>query len=252
MTNAHITAAVLIIGNEILSGQTQDTNLNYLAKVLAEKGIDLIESRTLRDDETAIIHTLRDLQNKYDHIFTTGGIGPTHDDITTASIAKALNLELETNPLAKKMLMDFYGEAQLSKARLKMALIPRGAQLITNAISGAPGYSITNTDLATIHVLAGIPEIMQDMFNNLAPKLKTGIRTRHKSLIALTGESKIARQLTALQNHFPGVEIGSYPKKDQQHGYYSKLVLRSKNEQALDQAYQALTKILEDSDIKFI
>ena len=252
MTNSDITAAVLIIGNEILSGQTQDTNLNYLAKVLAEKGIDLIESRTLRDDEAAIISTVRDLQNKYNHIFTTGGIGPTHDDITTASIAKALNLELETNPLAKKMLTDFYGEAQISEARLKMALIPRGAELITNAISGAPGYSIKNTGLATIHVLAGIPEIMQDMFNDLAPQLKTGTKTRHKSLIALTGESKIAGKLTELQNRFPEVAIGSYPKKSQEHGYYSELVLRSKNEQALDQAYQALTKILEDGDIKFI
>ena len=141
--DSHITAAILIIGNEILSGQTQDTNLNYLARKLADKGIDLIEARIVRDDETAIIDSLRDLQNKHHHIFTTGGIGPTHDDITTACIAKALNLPLEMNPQAKTMLADFYGAKQLSEARLKMALMPQGAKLITNSISGAPGYSLS-------------------------------------------------------------------------------------------------------------
>ena len=240
-----ITAAIMIIGNEILSGQTHDTNMNYIASSLNQTGIDLMEARVVRDDAAAIIDHLRTLKQTYHHVFTTGGIGPTHDDITTACVAQALDVAVVLDAKAKQMLLDFYGAEGLTPARLKMAQIPAGAKLIANPVSGAPGYSIAN-----IHVLAGVPDIMQAMFQNLVVELGRGRQTLSKSIVALTGESSIAAQLAELQKHFPEVEMGSYPKKNRPYGYHCHLVLRSKQQQSLDLAYEALQSMLTARSIR--
>ena len=235
----------MIIGNEILSGQTHDTNMNYIASSLNQLGIDLMEASVVRDDAAAIINHLRMLKQKYHHVFTTGGIGPTHDDITTVCVAEALNVDVALHAEARQMLLDFYGAEGLTAARLKMAQIPVGARLIANPVSGAPGYSIAN-----VHVLAGVPDIMQAMFRNLVVELGRGRKTLSKSIIALTGESSIATQLAGLQKRFPEVEMGSYPKKNKQYGYHCHLILRSKQQQSLDLAYAALQSMLTAQDIR--
>ena len=235
----------MTIGNEIVSGQTHDTNMHYIAGNLSQVGIDLMEARVVRDDPDQIIDYLRELKEKYHHVFTTGGIGPTHDDITTACVARALNLKLIMHEQAKRMLREFYGDKELTNARLKMAQVPAGARLIPNHISGAPGYSIAN-----IHVLAGVPKIMAVMLQNLMPELTKGEKTLSKTIIALTGESKIAPQLEIIQNQVPEVAIGSYPRYHQQHGNHCHLVLRTKHPQQLDIVYHALQKMLQDQGIQ--
>ena len=151
-------ASLIIIGNEILSGRTQDKNLSYLATWLNEIGIQLSEVRVIRDEEDEIIDTVNLLRKKYNYVFTTGGIGPTHDDITSESIAKAFKVDLETNPQALAILKEYYKDSELTEARLKMTKIPKGAELVENPVSKAPGFKIEN-----VFVMAGIPKIMQGM-----------------------------------------------------------------------------------------
>ncbi len=239
MTSASPTAALLIIGNEILSGRTQDANLNYLAKGLGEVGIRFMEARVVPDIETMIVEAVNALRSRYSYVFTTGGIGPTHDDITAAAIAKAFGVKLFRHPEAVAALDTFYQGKELNDARLKMAEVPENAVLIENSVSSAPGFRVEN-----VYVLAGIPQIMQVMFEAAKPELKHGRIVKSKELSGPLSESKIAEDLTALQHKYPEADIGSYPySTGNQYGV--SIVIRSEDETALNQAYRELQKLFE-------
>lgn len=221
-------AALIIIGNEILSGRTKDKNLAYLAEWLNEIGIQLYEVRVIRDDEKEIIDCVNLLRKKFDYVFTTGGIGPTHDDITTESIAKAFDVELETNPEALKILQGYYKKGDLNEARLKMTLLPKGAQLVENPVTKAPGFKMDN-----VFVMAGIPSIMQGMLEGARVFLETGTKMSSKSIDVFKPESFVASELSQIQDNYLNVEIGSYPfNKDGKFG--TSLVMRSADLEALD------------------
>ena len=232
-------AALIIIGNEILSGRTKDKNLAYLAEWLNEIGIQLYEVRVIRDDEQEIIECVNLLKNKYDYVFTTGGIGPTHDDITTASIAKAFNVELETNTTALAILKSYYKEGELNEARLKMTLLPQGAELVENPVTKAPGFKMDN-----VFVMAGIPSIMQGMLEGARKFLQTGSKMASRSRDIFMPESHVANELSKLQDSYPDVEIGSYPfNKDGRFG--TSLVMRSIDSNKLDLCSQDLELMLK-------
>ncbi|MFN7901305.1 MAG: competence/damage-inducible protein A [Holosporales bacterium] len=206
MTPRNPTAALIIIGNEILSGRTQDTNLAVLATALGQQGIELREVRVIPDDEAVIITTLNTLRAQMDHVFTSGGIGPTHDDITSASIAKAFGVPLRQHPDALRMLHEHYPPEQLNAARLKMAEVPVGATLIENPVSKAPGFTLEN-----VHVMAGVPRIFKAMLDFLMPRLPGGSPVLSETVSTTLAEGTIAATLTELQQAFPDVNIGSYP-----------------------------------------
>ena len=221
-------AALIIIGNEILSGRTKDKNLAYLAEWLNEIGIQLYEVRVIRDNEDEIIDCVNLLRKKFDYVFTTGGIGPTHDDITTESIAKAFDVELETNPEALKILQGYYKKGDLNEARLKMTLLPKGAQLVENPVTKAPGFKMDN-----VFVMAGIPSIMQGMLEGARVFLEIGTKMSSKSIDVFMPESFVATELSQIQDNYLNVEIGSYPfNKDGKFG--TSLVMRSADLEALD------------------
>ena len=221
-------AALIIIGNEILSGRTKDKNLAYLAEWLNEIGIQLYEVRVIRDDEKEIIDCVNLLRKKFDYVFTTGGIGPTHDDITTESIAKAFDVELETNPEALKILQGYYKKGDLNEARLKMTLLPIGAELVDNPVTKAPGFKMDN-----VFVMAGIPSIMQGMLEGARVFLETGTKMSSKSIDVFMPESFVATELSKIQDNYLNVEIVSYPfNKDGKFG--TSLVMRSTDVVALD------------------
>ena len=221
-------AALIIIGNEILSGRTKDKNLAYLAEWLNEIGIQLYEVRVIRDDEDEIIDCVNLLRKKFDYVFTTGGIGPTHDDITTESIAKAFDVELETNPDALKILQGYYKKGDLNEARLKMTLLPIGAELVENPVTKAPGFKMDN-----VFVMAGIPSIMQGMLEGARVFLETGTKMSSKSIDVFMPESFVATELSQIQDNYLNVEIGSYPfNKNGKFG--TSLVMRSADLEALD------------------
>jgi len=197
---------LIIIGNEILSGRTQDKNLSWIAKELNETGIRLTEVRVIPDIEDTIIETVNLCRKNHAYVFTTGGIGPTHDDITSAAIAKAFGVPLEKNTDAVAILERHYDKAKLNEARLKMAHMPRGSALILNPVSAAPGFRIEN-----VYVMAGVPEIMQAMFGQVKHELKGGAKMLSKTVSAYVTEGNIAAGLSAIQDRYPDVEIGSYP-----------------------------------------
>lgn len=202
-----LTAALVIIGNEILSGRTQDTNINWIATKMSAQGIRLLEVRVVPDIEDAIITAINDLRNKVGYVFTTGGIGPTHDDITSATIAKALDIGFSLNAEAREILLGYYkSESELTPARLRMAYTPVGAKLIDNPVSGAPGFQIEN-----IYVMAGVPRIMQGMLDSILPSLASGKPYISNSISCALPESKIAETLGNIQNQYESVDIGSYP-----------------------------------------
>lgn len=202
------TAALLIIGNEILSGRTRDANLPYIAERLGEMGIRLAEARVVPDIDGEIIDALNALRTRYSYVFTTGGIGPTHDDITAESIAKAFGLPLIEHPQARKLLEDRYAAAgiELNEARLRMARTPDGASLIENPVSGAPGFQVEN-----VFVMAGVPKIMQAMFESLRERLIGGPPLLSRTIACQLPEGQLAEGLTKIQSRHPGVDIGSYP-----------------------------------------
>jgi len=206
MAEGEVTAALLIIGNEILSGRTQDANLAYIALGLNEVGVRLKEVRVVADDEAAIIAALNALRATYTYVFTTGGIGPTHDDITAECIAKAFGVNLILDERAVDRLARQMDRANLNEARLRMAHIPEGGELIDNPISQAPGFRIGN-----VYVMAGIPRIMQAMFDGVRHSLKGGKKMLSQGIDLYTGEGNIAAGLTEIQNARLDVEIGSYP-----------------------------------------
>ena len=238
-------AALIIIGNEILSGRTQDKNLSYLANWLNEIGIQLSEVRVIRDEEKIIIDTVNHLRSEYGYVFTTGGIGPTHDDITSLSIARAFGVELEVNDKALSILKEYYKDGELTEARMKMTMIPVGAELVDNPVSKAPGFKMDN-----VFVMAGIPSIMQGMLEGARRFLKGGDVVKSMSIDVYTPESNVAQALTDLQKKYNDVEIGSYPfSKDNRFG--TTLVMRSSDEKRLQQCDEELKELMKEYDTNY-
>jgi molybdenum cofactor synthesis domain-containing protein len=237
-----VTAAILVIGNEILSGRTKDANLHYLATGLGAIGIRLMEARVVPDIEARIIEAVNALRKAYDYVFTTGGIGPTHDDITSESVAKAFGVKLIKHPQAVALLTQHYGEANLTEARLRMAHVPEGAALIDNPISTAPGFRIGN-----VHVLAGVPAICQAMFDGLKGSLTRGDPVHSKTVSAHVGEGVIAHDLGQLQLRYPSLDIGSYPFF-RQGKFGASFVIRGTDASAISQATAELRTIIRNLD----
>lgn len=205
MNDRIYTAAVIIIGNEILSGRTQDTNLRDIAVSLARRGIRVTEARVIADVEASIVAAVNELRARHDYVLTTGGLGPTHDDITVAAIAKAFGVPLVEDPTIAALIRGRAATPEVLEARLRMALVPQGAGLIENDIT-IPGLYIGN-----VYVLAGIPHVMRAMLATLETRLVGGAVVHSRSVTAFTGESAIAKQLTEVQSQHPSVDIGSYP-----------------------------------------
>lgn len=217
-----ITACLIIIGNEILSGRTQDKNLTHLAARLNDRGIQLREVRVIPDVEGTIVATVNECRTKFNYIFTTGGIGPTHDDITTASVAKAFGVAVHRHPDAEAALRASYTAADpINEARLKMADVPVGATLIPCTATAAPGFTIGN-----VYVMAGVPRIMQSMLETILPQLRQGQSLASLSISTDLPEGAIATLLADIQSRHPDVEIGSYPHYSDA-GYRTSLVCRS-------------------------
>ncbi|HUC63325.1 MAG TPA: molybdopterin-binding protein [Alphaproteobacteria bacterium] len=234
-----VTAAVLVIGNEVLSGRTKDANLAYLAGELNALGIRLMEARVIADIEAAIVEALNELRARYDYVFTTGGIGPTHDDITAESVAKAFGVRLLRHPEAVAILeRRLAGRAPLNEARLRMANVPEGGELIKNPVSGAPGFRIGN-----VFVMAGVPSVMQAMFQGLKGALVGGAPMRARTLVTDLPEGQIADPLGALQKAHPETEIGSYPGYSPT-GFRVSLVIRSTDAGAIRRAGDELAAML--------
>ena len=201
-----VTAALIIIGNEILSGRTQDANLAFLGEQLNELGVRLREVRVIPDVEDTIIETVNTLRQAFDYVFTTGGIGPTHDDITSAAIAKAFGTELARHPEAEALLLGHYKPEDVTPARMKMADIPVGASLLDNPVSKAPGFRLEN-----VHVLPGVPRIMQAMFKLFSHELVGGEPVLAASITSRVPEGKMGGKLGEIQGRYPDADIGSYP-----------------------------------------
>lgn len=201
-----VRASLLIIGDEILSGRTQDANLSYLANWLNEVGIQLAEVRVVPDIEAEIVEAVNALRAKFDYLFTTGGIGPTHDDITAESMAAAFGVPVIKHPEAYKRMLEYYGEEKFTEARQRMTRVPEGAELIDNPVSIAPGIRIEN-----VFIMAGVPKIMQSMLEGIRPHLKTGRKVWTQSMTVHAPESKIAEELGDIQIANADTSIGSYP-----------------------------------------
>jgi len=232
------TAAILVIGDEILSGRTRDANMHHLANVLSEIGIDLKEARFVSDDEPSIIDSVRALSKGYDHVFTSGGIGPTHDDITADAIAAAFETHIDVREDALTILQAHYERqgVELNEARLRMARIPDGAELIDNPVSSAPGFRLGN-----VYVMAGVPSIFQAMVQSVLPSFTGGLPILSETLRVERGEGDIAAELGALAKAYPDVSMGSYPfQKDGVYG--TNLVLRSSDRVRLAAAKEDLIK----------
>jgi molybdenum cofactor synthesis domain-containing protein len=241
MTNP--TACLLIIGNEVLSGRTKDANLQFLATRLGEMGIPLREARVIPDVPETIIATVNEVRAKFTYVFTTGGIGPTHDDITAECIAAAFGVPWEPHPEAWALLEAHYASreppAEFNAARQRMATMPRGASLIPNPVSVAPGFIIGN-----VHVMAGVPRIMQAMFDQLAPSLQGGTPVQSRAVHAAGMlEGKIAGGLGEIQQRFPQVEIGSYPYYRENGGGVA-LVAKGTDVAALEAAIAEITALI--------
>lgn len=231
---AIVKAALVIIGDEILSGRTQDKNTSYLAAWLNEAGIELAEVRIVADDMAAIVEAVNTLRQKFSYVFTTGGIGPTHDDITAECVATAFDVDLIVNKEAYALLEDYYGVDDFTPARQRMARTPDGATLIENRLSLAPGFQVEN-----VFVLAGVPKIMQVMLEALRSRLQGGMKVWSKTLVLYTPESQAASLLVDVEEAHDGVNLGSYPFfKDGQVG--TQIVGRSRDEVMLAKAMNAV------------
>jgi len=236
-----VTAAVLVIGDEILSGRTKDKNIGYIADYLTAIGIDLKEVRVVADDEQAIVAALNALRAAYDYVFTTGGIGPTHDDITAECVAKAFGVALDLHPEAVAILKERLAKmgGELNEARLRMARIPRSAALVANRVSGAPGFWIGN-----VITMAGIPAVMQAMLDEVAPKLKTGTKLLSVSIRADAKEGDVGTELGIIAKAHPETIIGSYPFFDEKIGPNTNIVVRARDPQKLEQVKAAVEDML--------
>ena len=225
-------AAMLVIGDELLSGRTHDANMHYLAKELTEIGISLTEARFIRDDPAAIVSSIIELSKRFDYLFTSGGIGPTHDDITTDCVAEAFEKKASIRPDALKILQEYYDgkDIELNEARLRMARIPETAELIDNPISAAPGYVIEN-----VYVMAGVPKIFQSMLKTVTPKLEKGLPTLSLSVKIYKGEGDIALDLEEMVKTFDQLNFGSYPFSEKGvHG--TNIVIRGTDKKLMEEA----------------
>ena len=230
------TAAILVIGDEILSGRTRDANMHYLACQLTEHGIDLREARVVSDDPAAIVATVQALSAAYDNVFTSGGIGPTHDDITADCIAEAFGVSIDVRDDARAILVDHYARSgvELNAARLRMARIPDGASLIDNPVSSAPGFTLGN-----VHVMAGVPSVFRAMVASILPSLTGGAPLVSSTLRVERGEGDIAGPLGNLAALFPKLSFGSYPfQKDGRYG--ANIVVRGTDTAEVARAISAL------------
>src|SRR5918995_5717931 len=241
MDQGPVTAALLVIGDEILSGRTKDKNIGHIAEYLTDIGIDLREVRVVPDVEAEIVAAINALRSNSTYLFTTGGIGPTHDDITADCVAKALGVPIDVDPRALAILHERLRAtgAEMNEARLRMTRIPKGADLVENKVSGAPGFWIGN-----VIVMAGVPSIMQAMLDEVAPRLKTGIRMLSETVRANAREGDIGTQLGEIAKANPEVAIGSYPFFDPQHGPNTNVVLRARDAQKLAAATRAVEEML--------
>ena len=236
---ATVTAALLVIGDEILSGRTKDKNIGYIAEYLTGLGIDLKEVRVVADEEAEVVAAVNALRGRYTYVFTTGGIGPTHDDITADCIAKAFEVPISIDERARAMMLERYRPEDLNEARLRMARIPHGASLIENPISRAPGFRLGN-----VIVMAGVPAIMQAMLDNVAPTLETGARMIIETIDAGgLPEGLYARGLGEVAAAHGGVSIGSYPSFSAA-GFKNQIVVRSKDPAAVEAAAGAVRTML--------
>ena len=241
-----VNAAIVIIGNEILSGRTQDTNVSFLSKWLNELGVRVSEVRIIEDKEESIIQCIREIRNNYKYVFTTGGIGPTHDDITSKSIAKAFNLSYGYHKEAYSILEKYYKPENFNPGRKKMAKIPDTANLIYNPSSGAPGFIVEN-----VFCLPGVPSILKSMVDNLRNKIVGGKKILNKTISLDTVESEIAKSLEDIQNNYKEIEIGSYP--------FFKLgkvgvsiVIRSTEMNKIDVCHKKIISLVKNKNIKII
>jgi molybdenum cofactor synthesis domain-containing protein len=219
-----VTAALMVIGDEILSGRTKDKNIGYIAEYLTNIGIDLREVRVVPDIEKEIVDALNVLRHRYTYVFTTGGIGPTHDDITADCVAKAFGVTIDVDPRARELLLQRIAEKDLNEARLRMARIPAGGELILNKVSNAPGFRIGN-----VFVMAGIPTVMQAMLDYVASTLKTGTKVLSETIRADAREGDLGGPLGEIAKAHPNVSIGSYPFFDDQRGANANIVVRARD-----------------------
>ena len=239
MDATSVTAALLVIGDEILSGRTKDKNIGYIAEYLTGIGIDLSEVRVVPDVEGEIVDAVNALRTRYTYVFTTGGIGPTHDDITADCIARAFGVAIGIDERARAMMLERYRPEDLNEARLRMARIPEGAALIENPISRAPGFMLGN-----VIVMAGVPSIMQAMLDNVAPKLATGARMIIQTIDAGgLPEGLYAEGLGEVAAGRPEVSIGSYPSFSAA-GFKNQVVVRGKDASAVEAATRAVRDLL--------
>jgi len=239
-TDNAVTACVLIIGNEILSGRTQDVNLKYLAETLGGWGIQVREARVIPDVENVIVGTLNDVRPHYDYVFTTGGIGPTHDDITADCVARAFGVDLVVNEQIAELIRARPAPPDVMASRLRMARIPEGAVLVDNLTGGPPGFRMDN-----VFVMAGIPAVMQAMLASLEGRLQGGPVVRSWSVTAHLGESQIAAPLREIQDRYPTVDLGSYPFFRQDR-YGTTLVMRSADGDALAKTFADVEQAIRD------
>jgi len=240
-TNNTVTAAALIIGDEILSGRTADKNIATIARACTGRGIALEEVRVVGDEKAAIVGAVNALRTKYNYVFTSGGIGPTHDDITADAIAFAFGLELPVNRQALEMMAKKYGKLEISPARERMARIPQGAVLIKNPLTGAPGFRVEN-----VMVMAGVPQIMEAMLAEIAPTLAGGKIIFSTSIAVGVGESVIAHGLEQIQNEYDQVKIGSYPRLGEKR-FFGEVVLRSSDKVLLNEAAARVRIIIDQA-----
>ena len=236
------TAGLVIIGDEILSGRTKDKNIGHIADFLTNFGVELCEVRVVQDSEQHIVEAVNALRSRYSYVFTTGGIGPTHDDITADAIAKAFDVPIDIDERAVAMMRSRFGDDQMTQARMRMARIPKGAELIENTISNTPGFKLEN-----VFVLAGIPRIMQVMLDAAAQMMERGKPILSRTIRVERVESEVAAGLRQLQDAYADVQMGSYPFfEDGILG--TNLVLRGRDEKRLDLALAALDGMLSELD----
>ncbi|MHA6297860.1 competence/damage-inducible protein A [Devosia sp. CAU 1758] len=244
--DTRITAGMIVIGDEILSGRTKDVNIGAVADFCTDLGIDLTEVRIVSDEMDAIVEAVNALRARYTYVFTTGGIGPTHDDITADAIATAFGVALPVNAQARAMLESRWKQTgtEVNEARLRMARIPEGADLIVNSVSAAPGFRIGN-----VHVMAGVPIIMRSMLEALAPTLEGGKKVSSITIKAAVGEGTVGGPLGALQAEYPDVKMGSYPQMGKDR-VMTELVLRSSDEARLAVAAKAVRAMVAEAHEK--
>ena len=244
--NKKVNAAIIIIGNEILSGRTQDVNVVAVSNWLNGLGVKLEEVRIIPDIEDSIVKTVNDVRKKFNYVFTTGGIGPTHDDITSRSIAKAFNLSYGYHKEAYEILEQYYGKSEFNEGRKKMAMLPAKALLILNPTSGAPGFIVDN-----VYCLPGVPSILKSMLGGLNDKIKGGKKILSKTMNLRTVESEIAESLEKVQNKFKDIENGSYPFFKQGKVGVS-IVIRFTEEDLISICYKDIEDFIKKKKIEIV